>query len=150
MKKNDESRFWSKVSKTQTCWLWTDSKHTQGYGFFLSNKKQWKAHRYSWLLAHGQIPKGMCVLHKCDNRMCVRPSHLFLGSKRDNNLDAIRKGRYRSGKSILNVEGVKRLRREYQEFIREKAKELRVSQKATRAVIAGKSWKSLINDPYKA
>lgn len=57
------------------------------------DKKQYRAHRFSWLLHFGHIPNGQCVLHRCDNPKCVRPDHLFLGSRADNNLDRDNKGR---------------------------------------------------------
>jgi hypothetical protein len=65
-----------------------------GYGKFSISPGIWKsAHRISWELEHGPIPKGKCVLHHCDNPPCVRPSHLFLGTKADNNEDMRKKGR---------------------------------------------------------
>ena len=64
-----------------------------GYGQKQIGSKVQYAHRIAWQLNEGPIPKGLCVLHRCDNRRCVRPSHLFLGTKKDNAIDAISKGR---------------------------------------------------------
>ncbi len=89
-----KERFWSKVLKTASCWLWTASEHGKGYGGFKLDGKTQKASRVSYMMAYGKIPEGMCVLHKCDNRKCVRPSHLFLGTVRDNNIDMMKKGRW--------------------------------------------------------
>lgn len=90
-------RFWLKVKKSENCWEWTASKRHKGYGAFVwcSNGEviQGRAHRFSWILHHGAIPDGLCVLHKCDNPRCVRPNHLFLGTKADNNRDMKKKGR---------------------------------------------------------
>lgn len=87
----DESRFWSKVDKTSSCWNW--KAYTDRYGIFRVNRKLLKAHRVSWVLFNGPIPDGLCVLHRCDNTKCVNPGHLFLGSQLDNVLDMERKGR---------------------------------------------------------
>src|SRR5688572_5586831 len=89
------TRFWSKVDKTTTCWLWVGTRHYKGYGDFApSGQKKVKAHRYSWELHKGKIPNGMQVLHRCDNPPCVNPDHLFIGTNRDNVSDAIAKGRH--------------------------------------------------------
>jgi len=90
-------RFFSKVQKTETCWLWAASKNKFGYGQFgiRKNGKSFMAvtSRVSWEIHRGEIPAGLCVLHVCDIRHCVNPDHLFLGTKRDNSDDMIRKGR---------------------------------------------------------
>jgi hypothetical protein len=93
-----EKRFWSKVNKTDGCWLWTAPLDVNGYGRFADfDRKIILAHRASWTFHNGPIPKGMYVLHECDTPACVKPTHLFLGSQKDNMLDMWRKGRGRSG-----------------------------------------------------
>ena len=74
------------------CWDWQGAICV-GYGTIGNKYKYRGAHRYSWELSNGPIPKGLCVLHKCDNRRCVNPDHLFLGTKGDNNRDRVKKGR---------------------------------------------------------
>ncbi len=91
-----EVRFWrfvAPMTEGSGCWEWTGSL-TEGYGSFDHRK----AHRVSWEMHNGPIPQGAgahgtCVLHKCDNPSCVNPTHLFLGTNRDNAIDRERKGR---------------------------------------------------------
>lgn len=79
------------------CWEWIGSKDTGGYGTFPKKTKEGytncKAHRLSWEVNIGPIPAGLCVLHKCDNRGCVRPDHLFLGTQKENIYDMLAKKR---------------------------------------------------------
>lgn len=85
-------RFWNKVEKTAGCWNWLGAT-TVGYGRVKIAKKAHLAHRVSYLMAYGYIEDGEYVLHHCDNRRCVRPSHLFKGSHSDNMKDAYSKAR---------------------------------------------------------
>src|SRR3990167_2515506 len=88
-------KFWLKVTTSNQCWLWEGCRDKQGYGRFSIYKtadkpvKHMLSHRFAWELTHGQIPKGLCVLHRCDNPPCVNPAHLFLGTIHDNNHDSI-------------------------------------------------------------
>jgi len=81
------------VVSSENCWVWTLRKDKQGYGRVNVNYKTEQAHRVSWVAFRGEIPAGMCVLHKCDNPSCVNPDHLFLGTRKDNCHDMIIKGR---------------------------------------------------------
>ena len=88
-----QQRFWARVKKTKTCWLWTGSVDDYGYASMTVNYKHKKASRISHELFVGPIPDGLSVLHHCDNPLCVRPIHLWLGTQLDNNQDREKKGR---------------------------------------------------------
>lgn len=75
------------------CWYWCGPMHPHGYGMFNYKGRSQFAHRPSYEIYKSQIPKGMNVLHECDNRMCVNPDHLFLGTQKDNVHDMMKKGR---------------------------------------------------------
>lgn len=87
------TRFWVNVVKTDGCWIWTGNFNAFGYGRIGNNGKRELAHRFSWVLHYGPIPKGLIVCHHCDNTACVRPDHLFIGTQQDNMDDMISKNR---------------------------------------------------------
>lgn len=122
-----KERFWSKVNKSSgsygddgtyptECWEWVGAKMTQGYGQLRINGKHRLAHRVVFELDGRSLSSEECVLHKCDNRSCVNPDHLRIGTRRDNARDAYSKGRNRGAlgqsnhNSKLNADRVKYIR----------------------------------------
>jgi hypothetical protein len=84
-------RFWRRVNKTEDCWEWTGTVMTAGYGELSFMGKKIGAHRFSFLLHNGDLEAGMCICHTCDNRLCVKPAHLYQGTYRDNYDDILRR-----------------------------------------------------------
>lgn len=101
-------------NKGPQCWVWQGSRGTKGYGETSFAGKRMSAHRLSWMIHHGPIADGLYVLHKCDNRPCANPEHLFLGTAKDNAADAMKKGRFilgtRQHASKLTAEKVREIR----------------------------------------
>lgn len=100
MRKTVEQRFWEKVDKTISrdgCWIWTAGRDSYGYGHFHLGGQAVRAHILSYRWHFGEIPAGLCVLHHCDNPLCVNPRCLFLGSRADNVADMDAKGRRING-----------------------------------------------------
>lgn len=144
-------RFHRKIKITPTCWIWTASLDKNGYGQFRLNKYEMvKAHRLAWKIRKGNWAVNKCVLHSCDNRKCVNPTHLFLGLPKDNVADMIKKKRQHSGnvfgtdspKAKLNERKVIYIRKKLhpQKYL---AKKFNVSIAAIKHVQMRRSWKWL-------
>lgn len=147
------ARFFSKVVKAESgCHEWQGCKR-DGYGLFraIKGKSMMNAHRYAWELENGQIPKNMQVLHQCDNRCCVRVSHLFLGTLQDNMRDRNKKGRQargeRAGRATLSERTVREIRMLHNGTRKTKWGELRelsnifgVDRQVISNIIRGKTW----------
>lgn len=148
------NRFWSKVEKTKGCWNWSAATFHHGYGCFGVKVADGKyktryAHRLAYEELVGPIVDGLFVLHKCDNRRCVNPEHLFLGTQVDNMRDCSAKGR-KPGKRLFGEENyAAKLSDAKIKIIRYVGKSLSqqrlgdvfgVSQTMIGCVLRGKSW----------
>lgn len=96
-------RFWSKVEKTDDCWLWQARKNEKGYGQFWLESKTRLAHRVSYQAYYGvTLRRDEVLLHRCDTPACVRPDHLKVGTVEENNEDKLRKGRQCRGSKVAS------------------------------------------------
>jgi hypothetical protein len=160
--KPTEERFWSHVEKKELdeCWEWQARKNMWGYGVFHIGLQTKLAHRVRWEIDYGEIPTGMCILHKCDNPACVNPSHLWIGTHKDNSDDKMAKGREshkstpkkpeskvymrgsRQGSSKLKEENVIAIRIFYQlgSTLSELAKMYNISKSVICNIVHRKSW----------
>lgn len=140
-------RFWSKVDRTGECWLWTASR-VRGYGRFGVGKRTRFATHVAWYLTHGVWPT-LPVLHRCDTPSCVRPDHLYLGTRAQNYADSRARGRHshgeRHGQAKLTESAVReiRQRRGSGELLRVLASEYGVSPVTISDIARRKRWAHL-------
>lgn len=151
---SDIERFWSKVNKSggdDACWEWMSSTNPKGYGKFWFIDDTISAHRFSWFLANGKIPRHQpFICHKCDNPKCVNPAHLFAGDSQDNISDMISKGRSLTGEKShaakITSEDVIEIRRLWHNSritSRQLGEKYGLGKTSVLRIIHGKTWAHL-------
>jgi hypothetical protein len=142
-------RFHSKYEINEDgCWIWTSATWDNGAGnaypvIWIGDGKTDYAHRVSYEMHHGEIPDGYCVCHKCDTPLCVNPEHLFAGTYKENQQDAVRKGRKASGErnggAKVSRETVEKIRRT-EGTHRGLAEMFGLSKTQVGRILRGESW----------
>lgn len=149
------TRFWAKVDKAGPggCWLYTGFKKWDGYGWVArssgnSNTRWMTAHRYSWILTHGEPAEGLSIMHLCDVPACCNPAHLQLGTHQENMLDAKVKRRHAFGErsrgaklTFAKVVELKKLRDSEGWTFTVLAERYGVSVSAAQFAYSGRTWK---------
>ena len=138
-----EQRFWSHVNVKRGCWLWTRQTYN-GCAYLAVGKGEYgtkmiKAARMAWTLMRGPIPEGLCVLHHCDNPMCMNPEHLWLGTFADNSRDMRLKGRGRTKLTQDDVQAIRNIPGTHREI----AKQFGVSHRMIGDIINNKWWRHI-------
>lgn len=154
-----KQRFWAKVNKDGPapshlpelgqCWLWMGATRSAGYGSFSVMGENLSAHRFSWEIHYSRIFDDLNVLHRCDTPLCVRPEHLFLGTKADNHADMDQKGRRHvvrgesSPHAKLTESDVRVIRERigHGEIARVIAIDYSVTQGVISSIARGKTWR---------
>lgn len=146
------------IKKRNGCWEWQGKLHPNGYGYTTNYEtgKREHVHRVSHKIFKGEIPQGLCVCHKCDNRKCINPSHFFIGTQKENIHDAISKGRMECVKLFaskgennpnakLDDERVRKIKLEIKEGIRCTviARKYGISSSVLYLIRDGKAWKHI-------
>lgn len=153
---DDTRRFWSKVVRGEEgeCWPFVGVIDAHGYGKFDKPGRPVLAHRFAYELVVGTIPAGLCVLHQCDNPPCANPTHLWLGTQRENVEDCIAKGRFKPGKlqgeakpsaklKDDDVRLIRRLAREGMPKI-QIARQVGISRAVVQYILAGRTWTHVV------
>jgi hypothetical protein len=150
MNKEQEKRILSKIKKTKTCWIWNAGLFPNGYGSVSINDHTYKASRVIYRLFYGDFNPKLLVLHKCDNKKCVNPKHLFLGTHKENMKDMTNKGRQARGESCgcsklkeHQVLEIRKLFKASKFTVMELSRKFNVSHKLIGKIISRKAWKHI-------
>lgn len=151
----DIIRFWEKVNiekNSKDCWEWIASCRKDGYGQFHiggNHGNTIPSHRTAWEMTYGPIPDGLWVLHKCDNRKCCNPSHLYVGTRADNERDKIIRNRIVKGEdskiSKLSYKGVAQIREMYTsgDYTQQEIADIfNVCQSSISRIMSCETWKT--------
>ena len=143
----DDTRRFQMAATPTDCIVLTKLKNKKWYPAIRVNGKHVRAHKAAWQKAHGAVPDGLCVLHRCDNRHCVNVNHLFLGTQKDNVADMFRKGRNHIQKGFRHKNAkiteqsairIKMLKNVLSE--RDVASALGIAQQQISKIMSGKAW----------
>lgn len=146
---DEVERFWSCVSRqSDGCWEWALGRKEDGYGRTLWHGRLTYAHRIAWELTYGPVPDGLCVLHRCDNPACCNPTHLWLGSRADNNHDRDIKGRQpppkgdMNGRAVLSRADVAEIRQRHTDGTTQSAlaQMFCISRRQIQRIVRNESW----------
>lgn len=146
--------FWDRfIPEPNTgCWLWFGALSSSGYGTVQHGSTRASSHVVAWELTHGPVPPGMCVLHRCDNRPCGNPDHLFIGTRAENSADMVKKGRQwrprgekqASAKlSLAQVNEIRALRSATGLSYSKIGRRFGVAESTVEHIINGRSWHGL-------
>jgi hypothetical protein len=144
-----KNRFWKSVKKTETCWNWTGSFDTRGYGQIVVCGTLHSTHRIAYILYHGRIPGKLHILHSCDNRACIKREHLRAGTDEENRLEKIAKKRHDFGenhaKAKLTEVQVLEIRKKHSHGtgVMLLSKEYDVHWNTIHAIISRKTWRHI-------
>jgi hypothetical protein len=148
-------QFWAKVSKTDSCWVWTGLLGSTGYGTVKYKQKNYKSHRLAWFFTYGEHPDPSLMLrHTCDNPPCVNPAHLLPGTAKQNSADAVERNRQprgeTNGRSILTADQVREIRHSMDGLkplahnLKPLARQYGVDWTTVRNIVKGKIWRHLL------
>jgi hypothetical protein len=152
-----EAFFWARVLKTdEGCWKWTGGRAPNGYGItylgfehVAGKRKSYSigAHKFSWILQRGGVPKGLQLLHQCDRKHCVNPDHMKIGTSKENIQEAHARGLSKIGSALSFAKLTESIVAEARKLFaagttaKALAKRFGVAHAVMHAAIRGKTWR---------
>ncbi len=133
------------IEKSDGCWRWKGCLSTRGYGKIFFHRKHWSAHRAAWTVYKGSIPKGKIICHTCDNPQCTNPDHLFIGTFKDNTIDAAKKARLsRLGMTVEDIRSIKKelIHTHYEDY-KQIAKKYGLTEEYIKRIAKGERWSAI-------